>query len=95
MNLSTTKGWTALMAACHHGNVAIADLLLKKEAHHNLQFSENGKSALHYACERGHQHIAELLLRHGASNKCQNHELKTPLETCKREMRVYLKASIT
>ena len=55
--------WTPLHYACRHGNLNIAQYLIREE-HCNPSCKNNiGDTPLHYACDNGHLNIAQYLIR--------------------------------
>ena len=58
-------GWTPLMAACWHGNLAVAKSLIKQKACIDLK-TEAHTTALCWAARHGQIHIVELLLGNGS-----------------------------
>ncbi|KAI1259122.1 ankyrin repeat protein [Xylariaceae sp. FL1019] len=66
--------FTLLHLAAYFGNVAWAQMLLKKDASDSL-----GRTALFWAATRGHKGMVELLLEHGADINTKDQSKMTPL----------------
>jgi ankyrin repeat protein len=60
-NTVDSNGWSALHHACHDGDRASADILIKNEADVNC-FSTSGKTPLHMAAMRNQSNCIQLLL---------------------------------
>jgi len=73
------KGRTALMKACRHGHIGIAELLPAKGARADERDAA-GDTALSYAACNGHMHIVKRLLTQGADTKLRNSAGRTVLE---------------
>jgi ankyrin repeat protein len=72
------SGRTGLQIASINGNLQIAAILLKAQAHLDLK-DKLGNTALHYAADRGHVEMVQLLLDVGATLDPQNKNGMTPL----------------
>jgi uncharacterized protein len=72
------SGRTGLQIAAINGNLQIAAILLKAQAHLDLK-DKLGNTALHYAADRGHVEMVQLLLDVGAALDPQNKNGMTPL----------------
>jgi ankyrin repeat protein len=59
-------GWTPLHCACHHGNIACVELLLKLGAS-ATKVNKQGKTPFHLASAQCRSEIVALLLQHDAS----------------------------
>lgn len=71
VNLSNQDS-TPLIAACSHGNPALANLIIKLTPRHLLDFTTlAGNSAMTVAATSGHTNIIRLLLRAGADPNYQ------------------------
>jgi uncharacterized protein len=71
-------GRTGLQIAAINGNLQIAAILIKANAHLDLK-DRLGNTALHYATDRNHLAMAQLLLDVGAAVDPQNRNGMTPL----------------
>jgi len=72
------SGRTGLQIAATNGNLQIAAILIKADAHLDLK-DPLGNTALHYATDRNHVEMAQLLLDVGAAVDPQNKNGMTPL----------------
>ena len=72
------SGRTGLQIAATNGNLQIAAILIKAEAHLNVK-DPLGNTALHYATDRNHVEMVQLLLDVGAAVDPQNKNGMTPL----------------
>lgn len=72
------NGRTGLQIAAINGNLQIAAILIKANAHLDLK-DPLGNTALHYATDRNHVEMAQLLLDLGAAVDPQNRNGMTPL----------------
>jgi uncharacterized protein len=72
------NGRTGLQIAAINGNLQIAAILIKANAHLDLK-DRLGNTALGYATDRNHVEMAQLLLDVGASVNLQNRSGMTPL----------------
>lgn len=61
------NGMTALMVACHIGNVSIADKLIRIGCDVNAESSEARRTPLIFASIAGHQNIVMFLNKRKAS----------------------------
>ena len=75
LNLRNKHGETALMLACIKGNLALARLLIKRDA----DINHPGWTALHYAASGGHTDIIRLLLDESAYIDAESPNGTTPL----------------
>lgn len=65
VNVTTTRGWSALCYACQSGNVSLVDELLRRGA--DIRISTNtAETVLHLACREGNPKIVQALLAHGS-----------------------------
>jgi uncharacterized protein len=71
-------GRPALQIAAVNGNLQIAAILIKAQAHLDTR-DRLGNTALHYATDRNHVEMAQLLLDVGAAVDGQNKNGMTPL----------------
>jgi ankyrin repeat protein len=72
------SGRTGLQIAATNGNLQIAAILIKADAHLDVK-DKLGNTALHYATDRNHVEMAQLLLDVGAAVDPQNKNGMTPL----------------
>ncbi|MGC2415552.1 MAG: ankyrin repeat domain-containing protein [Stellaceae bacterium] len=72
------SGRTGLQIAATNGNLQIAAILIKAEAHLDVK-DKLGNTALHYATDRNHVEMAQLLLDVGAAVDPENRNGMTPL----------------
>ena len=72
------EGRTGLQIAATNGNLQIAAILLKANAHLDLK-DKLGNTALHYATDRNQVQMAQLLLDAGAAVDPENKNGMTPL----------------
>jgi len=59
----TPEGTTALSIAAHHGHIKTVNLLLEKNAKHQLAREHDGAQPLHFAVKAGHKEIVHSLLQ--------------------------------
>lgn len=79
------RGRTALMRACRHGQVRVAELLLSYGAEVDSQ-DLHGDTALAYAGSNGYPELVTLLLEQGADPELKNKAGRTVLEEIGQEL---------
>ena len=75
VNVRNAHGETALMLACLKGHVALAKLLISKQA----DINQPGWTPLHYAATGGHVELIQLLLEESAYIDAESPNGTTPL----------------
>ena len=75
VNVRNVHGETALMLACLKGHLALAKLLISKQA----DINQPGWTPLHYAATGGHVELIQLLLEESANIDAESPNGTTPL----------------
>jgi hypothetical protein len=92
VNLTNSKGRTALHYAAYCGHSAVVELLLAQEGI-NVNLKDSlGYTALHWAAIEGHQGVVELLLQNGADINEKNNSGNTALDLANNAIKDLLKS---
>ena len=80
VNATNKHGETALMIACHKGNVEVINVLLNAGANSNIT-DDSGETCIHHACSK---ETLQAIISHGADVNAVNNNGKTALmKACK------------